>query len=206
MNDLPQPPLTFNEQLAVLRGEDLVAHRAEEAFRAALQTQAHAYLGQPPQAWPLLCFNWDLSYTSQRFSLDLGNINDLIDLESASSPQERFHQRYPEGFVAGWVALKEFDAHLCRFSRRDGLQELWSLGDSGKLAYLIAYLSHGYPISPPLVKPLESGELIFQGGHHRYALAKVIGVEEIPIHVLPANQLEVARIVDAAWIEDMGAS
>jgi hypothetical protein len=88
---------------------------------------------------------------------------------------------------------------LCHFSRRDGLEELWSLGTPSRLAYLIAYLAHGLPISPPLVKPLRSNEFALQGGHHRYAVAKAKKIESLPIYVEPQNANAVERIVRVNW-------
>jgi hypothetical protein len=97
------------------------------------------------------------------------------------------------------VQLKKFDARLCHFSRRDTTEDLWSLGAKSKLAYIIAYVSNGLPISPPLVKPLKEQELIFQGGHHRYAAAKAAGVETIPFYVEPCNRGAVGDIVSVQW-------
>jgi hypothetical protein len=179
-------PQNFEEQLAVLDGEDLFLHRERAALRALLQIEAAEYVDKPASLWPALVFNWDLSRSSQRFSLD-------------GTSEATFEAAYPDGFKLGWVELLDFDKRLCHFSRRDGSSELWELGTKSKLAYLLAYLSHGHPISPPLVKPVINDEFIFQGGHHRYAIAKASGVKSMPIHVHPRDQTRISELTTVQW-------
>ncbi|NOT11051.1 MAG: ParB N-terminal domain-containing protein [Methylococcaceae bacterium] len=180
----------IEETLAFLRGEDLETYRFNVEQCTRLSLEAKHYIDLQPADWPQLTFNWDLSAESQRFSLD-GNGVKLPN----------FQLRYPEGFILGWVDLKEFDDKLCHFSRREGIQELWELGSKLKLAYVIAYLANGLPITPPLVMP-EPGnnyEVRVQGGHHRYAAAKATGLAVIPIYVEHCNRKEVTRIVPVHW-------
>jgi len=179
-------PRTYEEGLACLRGEDLAEYRKKAAQRSALSAESNRYRDLPPDQWPDLQFNWDLSFEGRCHTLD-------------GTTPETFQSHYQLGFRLGWVAIANFDAKLCHFSRRDGIEELWSLGTASKLAHLIAYLAHGFPISPPLVKPLPSGELILQGGHHRYAAAKAKELDPIPIYVEPANVASVERIVSVRW-------
>lgn len=179
-------PKTHEEVLALLRGENLAEYRKKVAQRSALSAESNRYRDLPPDQWPDLKFNWDVSLEGRCRTLD-------------GTTPETFLNVYPLGFRLGWVAIADFDPKLCHFSRRDGIEELWSLGTASKLAYLIAYLAHGFPISPPLVKPLPSGELILQGGHHRYAAAKAKELESIPIYVEPANAVSVERIVSVRW-------
>ena len=73
------------------------------------------------------------------------------------------------------------------------------IGSKHSLANLIVYLSEGRPISPPFVKPVDNGEVIFQGGHHRYAIAKVTGVDVFPIHVQRCNKTEIDKRVNVDW-------
>lgn len=87
--------------------------------------------------------------------------------------QEQFEKHYPGGFILGRVALEEFDRKLCHNSRRDE-GELRGVGSRDKLAFLIVYLSENQKIYPPLVRPLETGEFILNGGHHRYAISKEV--------------------------------
>lgn len=87
----------------------------------------------------------------------------------------------------GTVALSSLDEKLCHFSRRDE-GDLWESGSAGNLAYLIVYLSEKRPISPPLVKPHIMGEVMLQGGHHRYAIAKEINEKYIPIYIQPKHK------------------
>jgi ParB-like chromosome segregation protein Spo0J len=77
--------------------------------------------------------------------------------------------------------------------------ELWELGCSAKLARLIVYLSESRPISPPLVKPVDDGEVILQGGHHRYAIEKVINEKEIPIHIEPEYKSKIDERLSVRW-------
>ena len=177
--------LNFEETLAVLNGEDLEEYRKEKALRVQINEELPLYINTERSNWPAIKFNWDLSVSSQRFSLD-------------GSTQAEFNKNYPEGFLLGFVGLKELDAILCHHSRRDD-GELWELGCSHKLAFLIVYLSKGHPISPPLVKPLESGEIIFHGGHHRYAIAKELGELIVPIHAEPKFKGEIDSLLNVNW-------
>jgi hypothetical protein len=179
-------PQTYEEALAFSQGEDLAEYRKKAAQRSALWAESNRYTDLPPAQWPDLQFNWDLSLEGRCRTLD-------------GVTPETFQEQYPLGFRLGWVNMAGFDAKLCHFSRRDGVDELWSLGSASRLSYLVAYLAHGLPISPPLVKPLPSGELILQGGHHRYAAAKAKELESIPIYVEQTNVTSVERIVSVRW-------
>ena len=172
----------FEELFAMLEGENIETYRIKAAKQAQLNIEAEQYLNLPPDKWPRLYFHWDTSIDGHKFSLD-------------GIKQKEFLQSYPDGFSLAWVDLEAFDSKLCHHSRRDGVEELWSLGCASKLSNVIAYLSHGYPISPPLVNRLESNELILQGGHHRYAVAKAMKLSFIPIHFEPKNFEAVASII-----------
>lgn len=186
MDAIPSLPTSYEELLAHQNGQSLDAYRREQASRAATNEESKQYLNQPQAQWPELFFNWDTSRAGQRHSLDgvSPNVFDLI---------------YPDGLVLGWVKLEEFDPVLCRFSRRDGAEELWSLGTPSRLAHLIAYLAHGRPISPPLVKARKEADLILQGGHHRYAIIKAKGVQHFPVHVEPKNVNGVSQVLSVRW-------
>lgn len=185
--ELPNLPknMTSDEFLALINGEDLDTYREEKKERSRIQSKAEKLIGLPSSQWPEINFNWDLSQESQRFSLDGEN-------------QKSFKENHPNGFLLGMVKLEDFDNKLCHFSRRDE-GELWELGFKSKLAFLIAYLSEGGNISPPFVKPLETDEVILQGGHHRYAIAKEIKVREIPIHIEPNDQSRINDIINVRW-------
>jgi len=177
--------MTTGELLAVINGEDLHAYRAEQAIRTRIQIKSKKYEGTPSSKWPPITFNWDLSLEGQRFSLD-------------GVKTEKFEEYYPEGFLLGSVELADFDKILCHYSRRDD-GELWEVGSTNKLAQLIVYLSEGRKISPPLVKPLESGEIIFNGGHHRYAIAKELKVKSLPFYVCPESKMTMESLLNIAW-------
>lgn len=168
-----------------LYDEESVEDKAMSELKARITSECEQYLDTPVTLWPTVTFNWDVSKESQCFSLD-------------GYTQNKFLLNYPDGFLLGYVSLAEFDKRLCHYSRRDE-GELWELGSRYGLARLIVYLSEGRPISPPLVKPVEDGELIFQGGHHRYAIAKVTGVDLFPIYVEPHYKSEIDKRIKVQW-------
>lgn len=165
--------------------ETLEDFRSKQALLKRTSIESEKYIDAPSSEWPSIEFNWDLSKEGQRHSLD------------GESPK-RFEEFYPSGFLLGWVALQEFDIKLCHYSRRNE-GELWEVGSKEKLARLIVYLSEGREISPPLVKPVKDDEVIFQGGHHRYAIAKEIGEEPVPIYVEPEYQSKIDEILNVRW-------
>jgi hypothetical protein len=181
-------PASFEEMLAHIEGEDLGEFRRRQAERADLWAEAQEYMELPPSQWPPLLFNWDLTPEGQRFALD-------------GVKPDAFLEQYPQGFAVGWVALAEFDRVLCHFSRRDTEAELWQLGFSSSLASVLAYLRRGLPITPPLVRPLDSREVILQGGHHRYAAAKASSLEQLPILALKENCAAISAIVRVGWAD-----
>lgn len=186
MNSNTGQQVVFNgttaELLAVQSGQSLEEYRAERDFKDALSTESAQYVDLPACKWPKLKFNWDLSTDSQRFALD-----GVSESEFASS--------YPDGFVHAWVRLDEFDAHLCHQSKRETEEELWGLGSKSKLAFLIAYLRCEHPITPPLVALTDSNEFVFQGGNHRYAIAKAIRTHSLPVYMQSHTYSKAAAIV-----------
>ena len=173
-------------------GLDLEVYRVNKALRLKILEKSHQYFETPCSKWPAIYFNWDLSKEGQRFSLD-------------GEKEADFKISYPEGFLLGTVALSSFDKKLCYFSRRNE-GELWSVGSKNDLAYLIVYLSEKRPISPPLVKPHMMGEVMLQGGHHRYTIAKEIGEIYIPIYVEPHHKKEIDNLIDVNWCNLSGES
>lgn len=172
--------------LVVVRGKELGEHGRERALRRRIEADSRKYLEAPLSEWPTIIFNWDLSRESQRFSKD------------GVSPDE-FSKIHPNGFCPGYVSLADFDQKLCFFSRRKD-RELWAIGDPYKLAYLIVYLAEGRPISPPFARPLPNNEIVIDGGHHRYAVAKAIGLPEIPVYVTPRHKGDLESLLPVKWI------
>ena len=168
-------------------GETLEVYRANKMLRLKISKEANQYIDTDSLHWPPITFNWDLSKKGQRFSLDSEN-------------ELSFETYYPEGFILGKVKLDDFDKKLCHFSRRDE-GELWKVGCKSSLAYLIVYLSERRLISPPLVKPHIMGEVMIQGGHHRYAIAKEIGEVYIPIYIEPQYKKEIDNIIEVNWYD-----
>ena len=178
--------LTMDGNLVVMRSKELGGYGRERALRRRIESDSQRYLETPISEWPPIVFNWDLSKESQRFSKD-----------GVSS--EEFSKTYPHGFCLGYVSLVDFDQRLCFFSRRKD-RELWTIGDPYKLAYLIVYLSEGRPISPPFARPVPGNEIVIDGGHHRYAVAKAIGEPEIPLYVSPRHKEGLDSLLNVKWI------
>jgi len=174
-----------NEKLAAFRRKDQPEYLEEKKLRERISTEAERYFNLPVSAWPKITMNWDTSKESQRYSLD-------------AICEALFNFRYPQGFCLGYVSLAELDKKLCKWSHRDD-SELWTVGFPSRLAYLIVYLSEGRSISPPFVRPFSHNELIFGGGHHRYAIVKAIGETEVPIHVLPEDKEQVGALLSVRW-------
>lgn len=173
---------TTAELLAVQSGQSLEEYRAERDLKEALSAESTQYIDLPACKWPNLNFSWDLTTESQRFALD-------------GVSQSEFANSFPEGFIHAWVKLADFDAHLCHQSKRETEEELWGLGSKSKLAFLIAYLRCGHPITPPLVALTVNNEFVFQGGNHRYAVAKAIGAHSLPIYMQRHTHSRAAEIV-----------
>jgi hypothetical protein len=176
----------MEEILAKMRGENLEDYRERKARDAEAWKEAETIIDQPPEKWPELPFCWDLSQEGMRFALD-------------GESQESFNAGYPQGLIWGACELLEFDRKICRFARREGSEELWSVGIRSKLASVICYIAKGNPITPPLIVPLDSGELTFAGGHHRYAAAKASGLKEIVFYTQPASRAAVSQIIPVRW-------
>ncbi|HHQ4780970.1 TPA: transcriptional regulator [Aeromonas veronii] len=176
----------IHDELAQILGYDSAQHyRREVDENERISNKSKEFYNKPPEEWPAIEFNWDYRLKSQRFCFD-------------GVTQTDFEKMYPKGLVLGHMPLLEFDKHLCHYSRRDG-DELWELGCQSKLAEMIVYLSEGNPITPPIIKPIENNEVIFQGGHHRYAVAKAIGSEKISIYVSPEHVRELNDFMSICW-------
>lgn len=180
--DLVSEPMTTTEALAVLRGEDLAAHRERAGLRDKIDLEARQYVNVPPGEWPPLTFNWDLSEAGQRYALD-------------GVGEGEFCDRYSDGLELGWVYLPDFTSRLCRYNRRD-VSELWTVGDGSKVARLTAYIAGGLPVTPPLIGVyIVSAELVIQGGNHRYAVAQAAGVQSLPIWFEPKDRGAIETII-----------
>ena len=148
-----------------------------------------------PEKWPALNWNWDFSAKAQRYVFD-------------GMPPPRFTAAYPAGLRLGWVQVVPFDAKLSNFNRRNGLDELWALGDQGKLAEAIAYIRRRHPLTPPMVAPVQiaggpaAREVYLVGGNHRYTVAKFSGLVDLPIYVDRKHAAEVSAIVPVRWADE----
>lgn len=173
-------------------GFDLEELRAERVVRESIWREAPAYHGLAPEAWPGLTWNWDFSAKAQRYVYD-------------GLPPPKFKAAHPNGLRLGWVLVEQFDTKLSHFNRRNGISELWALGDESKLAKAIAYARQGRPLTPPMVAPLptekadRATEVYLVGGNHRYTVAKFSGLIELPIYVEPELADAVAAIIPVRW-------
>ncbi len=176
----------MDDELAQAFGYDSAEH-----YQLSLEENERVFnkskdlYNKPPEEWPAIKFNWDYCLESQRHCFD-------------GLSQSEFEKCYPDGLVLGHMPLKEFDKYLCHYSRRDG-DELWELGSQSKLAKMIVYLSEDRPISPPIIKPVDNKEVIFQGGHHRYAVDKAIGIKEISLYAYPEHVEKLNKSMKIRW-------
>ncbi|PPL16927.1 transcriptional regulator [Oceanisphaera arctica] len=176
----------MDDELAQVFGYESTEHyRRETEERERVFNKSRDFYNKPPEEWPAIKFNWDYRLESQRFCFD-------------GLTQSDFEKMYPDGLVLGHMPLKEFDKYLCHYSRRDG-DELWELGCQSKLAKMIVYLSEGNPITPPVIKPIENNEVIFQGGHHRYAVAKAIENEEVLFYAYREHIPKLNQFMNILW-------
>lgn len=180
-------PQTYEELLAELDGVSPEEYRRDASLRERLGQAGEKYRRKPPSDWPSLKFNWDLRPESQCYTLD------------GVKPSE-FSSHYPNGFILGYVSIKEFDEVLCHFNRRN-LSELWDCGFESSLCYIIAYLEEGLPITPPLAAVTPSNEICLHGGNHRYTAAKFSGLDTIPIYIDPEHKAGLSKLVPVSWSE-----
>lgn len=183
-----------DEIMIIVNGGNLDDYRAQKEYEHIMRLEADKYIDKPPSEWPKINFNWDFTVSSQRHCLD-------------GCSDKEFKKSFPQGLLLGNVKLNELDGHLCQHSLRDFKKgELWSNGDKNKLAKNIIYISKGNPITPPLINFLnfpensvDYGKLNFQGGNHRFAVAKAIELDEIPIYVNPKDKEKIESILEVRW-------
>lgn len=179
--------MSYEEVIGMLHGKDPVKAKEDAELSSRIYEESKKYIESPVHTWPKINMNWDVSRESQRFSMDGVLAKD-------------FNRSYPEGLLLGYVSLDELDKILNHFSKRDE-GELWTVGSVTKLAKLIVYLSEGRPISPPLIKPVKDEQIGFEGGHHRYAIAKVIGVKRVPVHIKMEHKSEMDKLLNVDWAD-----
>ena len=177
---------TREEILAALGGEDAESLRREEALRGALEKKTEELLNLAPEHWPKLHFNWSVAPESWHYSFD------------GVTPTE-LAQNYPSGLCLGWVDLRTFDSRLCFFNRRRDTNELWNCGSKYKLAFTLAYLSCGHPISPVVAAVALDGQLCLHGGNHRYTAAKFSGETTFPFICRRDDYETLSNFFPVAW-------
>jgi len=144
--------------------------------------------GLSPSQWPELQFNWDTSPTAYLHT---------VDPPSGLLPGD--HVPYEYKLSLGWAPLRSIDENLSAYSRQDHMKDFWSRGQPHKFARLLNHLSRGEPISPPMLKIVEVGPLFLAGGHHRYAIARVVGIRELPFFVESTIRDQVEGIIPVRW-------
>ena len=186
MSDLDDLNDIFDEMYAEQSGQTLEEYRDEVQLRDRLYDESQQYVGTSVELWPKIFFNWNININDQRFSLDAISVQDFKDC-------------YPIGLFLGYVNLSQLDKCLNRYTRRSK-NELWSVGCQTRLASLIVYLSEGRPITPPLLKPTLEGEIVLLGGNNRYAIAKAVGINEIPVYVEPEYKSLINSMLPIRWV------
>ncbi len=161
------------ESQAIDDGWELSHYRHTQTIRDKLRSQADAIEGKPVEQWPEININWDLSPENFRFAFD-----------GESQPPKLYAKHYPEGLTLGWVNQAEFYDHLSHYNKR-APEELWELGFTHKLAYVIVYCAAGEPLTPVIAKPHSHFEdqVVLSGGNHRYAMINSLGIKEMPLLV-----------------------
>ncbi len=159
------------EERAVEEGWCLNQYKKLLTLRESLNEKARLIENQPVDKWPSFEINWDLSAINFRFAFD------------GLSPNE-YSENYPNGLSLGWVNQSEFHSKLCHFNKR-APEELWELGFSDKLAYVIAYCAESEPLTPVIAKPHSSfeNEVFLSGGNHRYAMINALNIKNMPLLV-----------------------
>ncbi|KJF97445.1 hypothetical protein UB34_13105 [Photobacterium leiognathi] len=181
--------MTTRELLRTLGGECIEKVRADIALEKRIKNTSESYIDKPVEDWPELEFRWDFFVESQRFAFDGMSPNDAKALETETYD-----------LICGFVSLEQFDRKLCARSSKSK-QEFWSIGDKGKLAYLIVYLSEKRPVTPPYIVPLENGEILIEGGNHRYAVAKQWDLSQLPIYVSRKHKKAIEQLLDIEWTD-----
>ena len=177
--------LAMHELLAVMAGESIDEVRAQTVLRDRVQREAQKYVNAPVASWPFRTIEWDVSRGAQRFSLD-------------GCTKKNFEKFHPKGFELAWVNTSSLDSLLCAFSHRTD-DELWAVGSTSRLAYLIAYIADGGKVSPPIIKPLEDRTAIITGGHHRYAIAWALRLSKIPVCAYPKHTGRLSQLLNLDW-------
>ena len=159
--------------------EELLAHIAgitveENKENIRVNEKAREIEGLPIERWPAFDIRWDLSLAGQRFS---------FDGESESS----FVEDYPNGLLLGWVCLNELDDKLIPYCKR-AAGEIWSIGNSLKVARIIVHWTEGRSISPIIIGHNKHGQLTILGGNHRLAICRTKGERIVPVLANPTDQ------------------
>jgi len=180
--------MTSDEYQLDLSNEELVLYRKEKELRERILNDSYQYKDLAIKEWPVIKINWDIRYSSQKFSLD-------------RDESSEFSKHHPDGFLLGYVNLNEVDKRLGICSFRE-VEDVWKVGSSEKLSALIVYLSEGREVSPPFLCVYEDS-LVIMGGNHRYTIAKCIGVENIPIHFKIQEKFKIDEMLNVKWINHM---
>lgn len=164
-------------------GRTVEEQRAAAADKLVPDDLVGDFLRYEFEDWPTLSLNWDTSSSSQRFSLD-------------NRIEREFRAFYPDGFLLAHARVSDLDNVLPR-NHKFSADELWVEGYGDKIARLIAFISLGFAPSPPFVAPNEAdgGLLALKGGMHRYAVAKKLGLVEVPLHIEPHQRRRIEKLL-----------
>lgn len=172
---------SYEDILAKLKGEDSPEYQQLKSTRDRLASRAKELENLPVRDWPELNIQWDTTPSGFRFALD-------------GVSQKEFATLYPEGFIVRWVFLGELNTKLNQFNRRE-VDETWTIGFSDKLARVLAWVEDGQPLTPILVSPhsMLEGQVVLQGGNHRYAMVNALKLKMLPICFVPKDYGQVAK-------------
>jgi len=154
------------------------------------QTGHDRFRGLPIENWPQLYFNWDTSAHAYQYT---------IDSPSGLLPTD--HSPFNYVLSLGWASVSSIFNLLSPYSSQRDKPDLWDRGCPNKFARLLQHLSEGRPVSPPMLKVVESGHLFLSGGHHRYIIAQASGVLELPFYVDREHVDRLSAILPARWCD-----
>ncbi len=186
---------TLDEMWAAQDGVSVAEYRAREKDRQVFMARAETFEQLPPEAWPDLHPNWDLSIDGRRHTLDGPSIRPGQCSETVQLARKTSEGEWCLGWVEG-VALRDQLISSLRIEKH----ELWTKLSAPKLSRVIAHIAQGGALSPPLVGIAPSGDwLTLCGGRHRFTALCAIGHSRIPIYCGPADLDKVEARVSIEW-------
>jgi hypothetical protein len=172
--------VTSAELLEMMQtGCSLAEARERSRERARIREAADKIEGKPLEMWPTFDVRWDLDPANFYRAFD-GADPTSIDKNELVPIQD--------------VPLANVDVALTPYWHRTA-EEAWSVGSPDKAARVIIHWEEGGLMTPPLLVPVNDGQLSIAGGNHRLAVARTKGVTRLPVLSKVADEARVRRIL-----------